>query len=115
MRTLTFDRWEFDPPDGEEGLEIAIAAKDDRTYPNVAAFARAVYGIKSDGKLSSPVPFTEQICPGHLRELLRRYARVELPTPCHWQTHILSNEWNDFDAVLAGPTLFIRCHWWTSA
>ena len=66
MRTLTFDQWEFDPPDGEEGLEISIAAKNDFLYPNVEAFADAVYGTKSDGKLPTPVPFTEGLgreCP----------------------------------------------------
>jgi hypothetical protein len=69
MRTLTFDQREFEPPDSEEGLEISIAAKDDRTYPKVSAFARAVYGIKSDGKLSTPVPFTKRVGPGNVRHL----------------------------------------------
>jgi hypothetical protein len=43
-----------------------------------------------------------------------RYAGVKLPTPCTWPTPV-SNEWNDFDAVLAGAAIFIRCHWWTTA
>jgi hypothetical protein len=115
MRTLTFDQWEFEPPDGEERLEISIAAKDERAYSSVAAFAGAVYGIKSAGKLSSPVPFTDAIGPGNVRAYLARYAGVKLPTPCTWPTHVISDDWNDFDAVLAGPTTFIRYHWWTSA
>jgi hypothetical protein len=115
MRTLTFDQWEFEPPDGEQRLEISIAAKSDRAYANVAAFAGAVYGIKSAGKLSSPVSFTEHIGPGNIRAYLQRYAGVKLPTPCNWPTHVISNDWNDFDAVLAGPATFIRYHWWTTA
>ena len=115
MRTLTFDQWEFDPPDGEEGLEVAIAAKDARTYANVSSFAAAVYGSKSAGKLSSPVAFTEGIGPGNVRDNLRRFAGVKLPTPCDWRMYVIANEWNDFDAVLAGPDIFIRYHWWTTA
>src|SRR5215217_7930490 len=101
MRTLIFDQWEFEPPDGEEGLEISITTKDDPRYLDVAAFAGAVCGIKSVGRLSSPVPFTEAIGPGNVRAYLRRYAGVKLPTPCRWPTYVISNDWNDFDAVLA--------------
>jgi hypothetical protein len=119
MRTLTFDQWEFDPPDAEEGLEISIAAKNDFLYPNAAAFARAAHAIKFDEGLAAPVPFTEEIGatngPGHVRTYLQRYAGVTLPMPCDWPTHIILNDWNDFDAVLVGPTVFIRYHWSTTA
>lgn len=115
MRTLTFDQWEFEPPDGEEGLEISIAAKNNLLYPNVAAFADAVYGIKSDRNLASPIPFSEGIGPGNVRTYLQRYAGLDLPTPCDWPTHVILNDWNDFDAVLVGPTMFIRYHWSTTA
>ena len=94
---------------------VSIAAKHDLTYPSVSSFAGAVYGIKSAGKISSPVPFTEDIGPGNVRASLQRYAGFKLPRPCRWATHVISNEWNDFDAVLAGPDTFIRYHWWTSA
>jgi hypothetical protein len=118
MRTLTFDQWEFDPPDGEEGLEISIAAKNDVLYPNVAAFARAVHGFKFDESLTS-VAFAEELGAangtGHVRTYLQRFAGVTLPTPCDWPTYIVSNDWNDFDAVLVGPTIYVRYHWSTTA
>jgi hypothetical protein len=119
MRTLTFDQWGFDPPHAEEGLEISIAAKNDFLYPNAAAFARAAHAIKFDEGLAAPVPFTEEIGAtngsGHVRTYLQRYAGVALPTPCDWPTHIVLNDWNDFDAVLVGPTVFTRYHWSTTA
>ena len=115
MRTLTFDAYEFDTPDGEEGLEISVAAKDERAFANVSAFASKVWGIEATGKLSSPVAFAEDIGPGNVRAYLQRYAGVRLPTPCSWPTYVLSNEWNDFDAILAGPANFVRYHWRTSA
>jgi hypothetical protein len=119
MRTLTFDQWEFDSPDAEEGLEISIAAKNEFLYPDAVAFARAAHGIKFDESLVAAVPFTEELGatngPGHVRAYLHRYAGVTLPSPCDWPTHIISNEWNDFDAVLVGPTIFIRYHWSTTA
>ena len=119
MRTLTFDQWEFDPPDAEEGLEISIAARNDLLYPSVVAFARAAQCIGSDGDLAAPIPFDEGLGgangPGHVRTYLQRYAGVTLPTPCDWPTHVIANEWNDFDAVLVGPTTFIRYHWSTTA
>jgi hypothetical protein len=119
MRTLTFDQWEFDPPDGEEGLEVSVAAKNDFLYPDVVAFARAVPGLEFGEKLAAPVPFTEEIGAakglGHVRTYLERYAGVTLPTPCDWPTYIVSNDWNDFDAVLVGPAIYVRYHWSTTA
>src|ERR1700749_3889888 len=119
MRTLTFDQWEFDPPDGEEGLEISIAAKNDFLYPNVVAFARAVHGFNFGENLVAPVPFTEELGaakgPGHVRTYLEPYAGLQLPATCDWPTHVVSNDWNDFDAVLVGPTMYVRYHWSTTA
>jgi hypothetical protein len=115
MHTLSFDQFEFDPPDSEQALVISIAARDDRTFPDVAAFACAVWGDEASGKLAHPVPFAEDIGPGNVRAYLRRYAGIELPTPCDWSTHVLSDEWNDWEAVLAGPAIFVRYHWWTTA
>jgi hypothetical protein len=115
MRTLTFDHWEFEPPDGEEGLEISIAVKHDLLFPSVEAFADAVYGIKPRRDLAAPVPFAEGMGQGDIRKYLKRYAGLELPTPCDWPMHIVSNDWDDFDAVLVGPTMLLRYHWSTTA
>jgi hypothetical protein len=115
MRTLSFDQFEFDPPDSEQALVISIAARDEHIFPDVADFARAVWGDEDPGKLSRPVPFAEDIGPGNVRAYLRQYAGVALPTPCHWPTYVLADEWNDWEAVLAGPTIFLRYHWWTTA
>ena len=105
--------------DAEEGLEISIAAKNDFLYPNVVAFARAVHGFEFGESLAAPVLFTEEFGaangPGHVRTYLQRYAGVTLPTPCDWPTYIVSNDWNDFDAVLVGPTIYVRYHWSTTA
>ena len=115
MRTLTFNQYEFDPPDAEEGLEISIATKRDRRIRDVVAFAAEVLGVDASKRLPSPVPFTEAIGPGHVRTYLHRYAGVTLPTPCDWPSYIFSNDWNDFDAVLVGPEIFVRYHWSTTA
>ena len=74
MRTLTVDQWEFEPPDGEEALQVSIAAKNDFLFPNSAAFARAVCGTKFDGHPAAPTPFTEGLGPANVRKYLRRYA-----------------------------------------
>jgi hypothetical protein len=115
MRTLTFDQFEFDPPDAEEGLEISIATRRDRPFPDLATFASAVWGAEKAGNLPRPIPFEERIGPGNVRVYLQRYAALMLPDPCEWPTYVVSNEWNDWDAVLVGPETLIRYHWWTTA
>jgi hypothetical protein len=115
MRTLSFDQYEFDPPDSEQGLVISIAVRDERTFPDVAAFAHAVWSDEAPERLPSPVSFAEEIGPGNVRAYLRQYAGIELPTPCDWPTYVRCDDWNDWEAVLAGPSLFVRYHWWTTA
>ena len=119
MRTLTFDPWEFDPPDAEEGLDLHCCEERSFVSERGGVRARAAHGIKSDESLAAPLAFAEELGaangPGHVRTYLQRYAGVTLPTPCDWPTHVISNEWNDFDAVLVGPTTLIRYHWSTTA
>src|SRR5947209_6138848 len=39
VRKLSFDQWEFDSPDSEQSLDLALAAR--REYPDMAAFLAA--------------------------------------------------------------------------
>lgn len=115
MRTLSFDQFEFDPPEGEEGLEVAIVTKRDRPFPDLFVFAASMWGPDVASALPEPVAFKEKLGPGNIREYLKQYADLELPMPCEWPTYILCDDWNDWDAIIAGPDLWIRYHWSTSA
>jgi hypothetical protein len=117
MRTLIFDHYEFKHPESEQGLKISIAGKHERfpdQFPDVAAFASSLLP-KRARQLPSAIAFRDDIGPGFVRDYLQQYAGIVLPNPCDWPTYVLSNEWNDWDAFLVGPSLFIRFHWWTSA
>jgi hypothetical protein len=115
MRTLTFDQFEFDPPDAEEALEISIATKRDRSFPDVVAFASAVLGCDAPGKLPPPIAFREWGRSAGVRAYLQRHASVVLPDSCNWPTYIMSDDWDDWDALIVGPDMLIRYHWWTTA
>lgn len=115
MRTLTFDQYEFDPPDAEEGLEISIVTKRDLPFPDVVAFASAVLGSDSAQKLPPPIAFQAWGRAAGARAYLQRYASVMLPGSCDWPTYVVSDDWDDSDALIVGPDMLIRYHWWTTA
>jgi hypothetical protein len=97
MRTLTFDQYEFDPPDSEEGLEISIVTKRDHPFPDVVGFASAVLGAEAEKKLPSPIAFKSCDRSPNVAAYLARYAGVTLPSPCDWPTFVVSDDWDDWE------------------
>ena len=115
MRTLKFNQFEFDRSDSEESLEISIVTKRDWYFPDMLAFASSVWGAEAAKALPPPTTFEEHIGPGNVRDYLKKYADLTLPTPCEWTTYVVSNDWNDWDAILVGPEIQIHYHWGTTA
>jgi len=102
MRTLTFDQYEFDPSDSEEGMEISIVTKRDRPFPDVVGFASAILGAEAATKLPSPIAFERCDRSRNARAYLERHADVILPSPCEWPTFVVSDDWDDWDAWQSG-------------
>jgi hypothetical protein len=115
MRTLIFDQFEFDPPDSEEALEISIAAKGKFPFSEVQDFAAAIIGIDAAKDFSQATSFDESFGYGLIRDYLRKYADISLPSPCNWPTYIMVHDNDEWDGIIEGPSIFIRYHWSTSA
>ena len=115
MRTLTFDQFEFDPPDSEETLHLWIASKSDFPFPDVRSFAAAAVSVEAAPALCQPVPFSDSFGYGIVRGYLPRFAGVTVPPSCTWPTYLLLDDVQEWDGVFEADGLFIRYHWWSTA
>ncbi len=115
MRTWTIDQFEFEDPQSEEMLEVAIASRGRFPFPSVAEFVAAAVGQDAARSLLDAIPFDERMCNGMVREYLDQFTGTPLPSPCEWPTHVLSDEWNECHIILSAPEKFISYCWSTSA
>lgn len=106
MRTIRIEP--LGDPSGEQSLELWIAPIEGA----IDAFASAA-GVEQP--LPSAIPFERWSGAAWARTLLARHASLSLPEPCDWPTHVVSDDWDDRDVVIAGPASIIRYHWWTTA
>ena len=115
MKVLSFDQFEFDRPDSEEHLEIAVSLRGAFPHPDVQSFVASAVSVAASKALPEAHPFNEKYGYGLVRQYLHRYAGVVLPEPCSWPTHVLTNSDNEYHVVLCGPESFICYLWSTSA
>lgn len=115
MRTVTVDQFEFENPQTEEHLEIAIAGRAPFPFPDVESFLLSRLGPKAMPKSSDVVDFDMSLGYGLVRDYLQRFAAVELPMDCAWPTHVLEDGPGTWELVLTAPDLFIHYVWTTSA
>jgi len=115
MKTLSFDQFEFERPDAEEHLEIAVSKITDFPHPTVASFVASVVSVDASKSLPNPKPFNERFGYGLVRRYLERHAGILLPSPCAWPTYVLTEADQEFHAILSGPDHFISYSWSTSA
>jgi hypothetical protein len=115
MRTLTFDQFEFNPPDSEENLHLWIAAKGDLPFPDVRSFVASAMSVEAASALRWPIPFSDSFGYGMVREYLLRFAGVAVPPACVWPTYLLLDDDQEWDGVFEADGLFIRYHWWSTA
>lgn len=115
MRTVTVDQFEFEDPQTEEHLEIAIASRARFPFPEVESFLLSRVGPEAMPKPGSIVNFDMLLGYGLVREYLHRFAGIELPVDCAWPTHVLEDSPDTWELVLAAPDSFIHYVWTTSA
>ncbi len=109
MRRLSFDAYEFDTPDSEESLDLAVSSS--RQHGTLAVFLSLCGASAQAGRpaLSGWPRWTE------VAANVRERAGVELPAAEECEVVILSDEWDNLElAVVAGP-VFIWYHWATTA
>jgi hypothetical protein len=111
MRRLSFDQYEFDYPDSEQSLELAISSPS-RQHANLAAFLEVCGSLRRAG---------ESLPPGWARwnvvaEHLRRFAGLELPHPSKWREAVLlCDEWDELEVGIAFDAILLWYHWSTTA
>lgn len=115
MKLLSFDQFEFENPDSEEHLEVAVSMRSAFPHPDVCSFVASVVSVAASKELPEAGPFSESKGYGLVRGYLKHFASIALPEPCSWPTYVLNDTGDEFHAVLCGPETFISYLWSTSA
>lgn len=115
MRSWIIDQYEFDKVGSEENLEISYAIRNKSPFPNAQKFAEATINANASNVLTESVAFQEYFGYGLVRDYLGRFAGLNIPKPCTWPTHIISDDIGELDIILCGPNFFIRYYWYTTA
>ncbi|WP_109127371.1 hypothetical protein [Dyella sp. C11] len=115
MRTVTVDQFEFEDPQTEEHLEIAIASRARFPFPDAESFLLSRVESEVIAKAGDTVKFDASLGYGLVREYLQRFAGIELPVDCAWPTHVLEDGPDTWELVLTAPDSFIHYVWTTSA
>lgn len=110
MRRVTCDQWEFDPPDSEQSLDLAVT-KPSRRCPDLAALLASCGASATDGP-TLPVGWGRW---PEVAEHLERFAGIALPGPPDCRAVLLSDEWNDVELGVAFGSVLVWYHWSTSA
>lgn len=115
MKIVRLDPVEFEAPDSEEHLTIALENK--KWKPGGAAFLEATNTSKLFDTYPKMPPaaeaFDEQPRKLKVEANLRKFASMTLggsPT-----FYILANAWDNVDLIIETPSLYLRYHWYTTA
>ena len=115
MKLLSFDQFEFEKPDSEERLEVAVSKRSTFPHPDARSFVASAVSVAASKQLPEARPFNESQGYGLVRGYLQHFAGITLPEPCSWPTYVLTDTNDEFHAVLCGQETFIRYLWSTSA
>ena len=111
MRRLSCDQDEFDPPESEQSLELAISSPS-RRQPNLTALLIACGASVCNGAPPPTGWHRWQTIANHLR----RFAAVDLPHPSQLrEAMLLRDDWDDVELGVAVGSLLIWYHWSTTA
>lgn len=111
MRWVLCDQFEFDPPDAEQKLDMAVATAS-RHCPDLTTFLAACGASAREG-LVKPQGWNRW---RQISEHLSRFAGVDLPHPSQIQQMvILRDEWDDVEVGITNGSVFVWYHWLTTA
>jgi hypothetical protein len=109
VRRLSLDQYEFEPPDSEQMLELAISSPNQ--HPDLCQFLEACGASAGTG---NPPPARWPKWP-QVVESVRQFAGLELPPADACKVIVLSDDWDDVELVVVVGSLLFWYHWWTSA
>lgn len=104
MRRVLCGQWEFDPPDSEQGLELAIVAPS-RHSPDLSALLAACGASARHGP--PPVGWVRRVA---VAAHLERFAGIVLPVPPECQAVILRDDWDDVELGVAFGSVLVWYH-----
>jgi len=111
VRRVSCDQYEFDPPDSQQALDLAIAAPSGHC-PDLATLLAACGASAPDG---SPPP-AGWVGWGPVEAHLARFAGLDLPHPTKVRAAVLlRDEWDDVELGVAFGSVLLWYHWSTSA
>ena len=111
MRRVSCDQYEFDPPDSEQTLDLAIASSSCH-YPHLASLL-AKCGASSPNGSSLPVDWPRW---PEVVTQLSRFAGLELPPLSQLREAVLlQDDCGEVEIAVAFGTTFVWYHWSTSA
>ncbi len=111
MRRMSFDQDEFDPPDSEQFLELALSSPG-RRHQDLATFLADCGASAISGR-------TPDVGWGRwemISEHLSRFARLNLPGigGCR-EVVLLRDDWDDLELAITSGAYLIWYHWYTTA
>jgi hypothetical protein len=109
------DQFEFEEPQSEEMLEVAVASRSGFPFPSVAEFVACAVGQQAARALIAATPFEGLSEKSTVRKYLGQFTNVQLPSPCEWPTYVLRDVWNECHYILCSPNGFVSYRWTTSA
>ena len=116
MLSYRVDQFEFDNPSTEEVVEIDVSRQSVFPHPDVSSFVGAVVSVQAAESLPEPTPFNVVHGRAEVRQHVKRFADIEIPTDVAWPTYRLDTHSPDeVLLVLCAPGFFIRYQWSTSA
>jgi hypothetical protein len=134
VRFLIFGQYEFDVPDSEESLYLAIATYPEFTWASAPpgtsprkatrdeqlhAFLEASMRFGDEPKVTwderPAVEFQSVADKGDLRRYLKRFAGMELLIQDTTPVYVFNDTWDDNQFLIATQRELIWYHWYTTA
>lgn len=111
MRRISCDQYEFDQPDSEQALDLAVAVPS-RRCPDLSALLAACGASAKNGPGLEPGWSRWNVVAEHLAQ----FAGVTLPHPTQVRTAVLiRDDWDDIELGIAFGAVLIWYRWTTSA
>jgi len=100
LNLVSFNQGKDRRPDSDDQLEIVVFSEADFPFCDSSNLI-AADSIDASNRLGYVM----------VRSNLKRYANIEMPTPCSWPTYVLKDNGDELHIVLHGPQQFISYLW----
>jgi hypothetical protein len=111
MRRIICDQYEFEPPDSEQSLELAIATPSHH-FPDLKSLLVACEASAHNDSAPPPGWRRWQMIASHLKQ----FADIDMPHPNQLRgAMLICDDWNDVEVGIAFGSTLVWYHWLTTA